>query len=272
MLNLTTRLINAAPNSSLFVYNPKIDVSLTSQLKPLSCEEIVIYYASINHKVSATSSKIYYYKPLDCYFSPFLTYGNIKLSPNISIFATWPKRNCVCSTKECRASCYAEKDLRNPDPVFKRAITTYLRHNDPEFLFSCIDDQLSRKTTDYSRLNEAGDFSSQRDVDFWTWIARRHEETRFYGYTRTESIFDFSKFLALNNTNLVNSFIEFRGHRYNNFGQEEFIQALSALTGIAICPNYNPLDLASNGKPRLYHCGTECHACMYAKNMLFRQH
>lgn len=146
-----------------------------------------------------------------------LKFGNHKLPDNTAIFNMGTAMDCpskqlgLCDVVNKGIRCYAEKaELQYPNtvPAYRTAQQTYWRNNTAETILSDIirKVQSRRKTTEYFRFNESGDFYDQSDVDKLSLVAAGLEELGIitYGYTaRSDLDFTNTKFLVKGSGNLA---------------------------------------------------------------------
>lgn len=194
------------------------------------------------------------------FISDPLVFGNSKLGKEIAIFDLLAVHSCL-NCKSCAKACYALKAQRQYPAVHdKRAINTYLAREHLDKLKGLIVASLLLNNPKYVRIHSSGDFVSQQYVDMWTDIATMFPAIKFYTYTKTDKIFDFSA--AEKVINIVNSVLP---DGSINFGSLDYIKSKSSEFGIPVCP-------VGVTKGKGFKCGTDCTLCMNCKNVLFLQH
>ena len=187
-----------------------------------------------------------------------LTLGNSKLK-NMMIFDLPTGKSCP-NCKECYKTCYAKKaEIQYKAVLPFRNQNFHLAKYENETLEILLRKQLdkTRKTT--LRIHSAGDFFSQDYVDFWVKIVKLYPHIKFYAYTKTTTIFDFSELTSLDNFNLIPSFIE--GNL--NYGSVEYIEGLVEKYDAFICP-------ATVDKK--IKCNEGCTYCVENNKVVFKIH
>jgi len=183
--------------------------------------------------------------------------GNLKISKNVKIFNLPAIRSCPNSS-QCAKFCYAKKAERQyPEVRLSRERNFRLAKEATHLLKRQILKNLD--DGDVVRIHEAGDMFSQEYLDMWTEIVKERPKVRFYTYSKTEGIWDWSKIKALPNFNLVSSIIAGKV----NFGPEEEIKIRAQETGAFVCPCK---------KGNKVKCGEDCKECLTNPNVLFIQH
>ena len=208
-----------------------------------------------------------------------LSYGNRKLSKNVAIFNLMPVATCpIC--KDCKDTCYALKAIRAYPTCFdKRMMLTWLALNDLPLLKSLICKELDKivngkahRSVKFVRIHESGDFFSQAYINIWTEIIALYPSLRFYFYTKTDSLFDFSEMFSLNNQKnerIVNMVKSILPNGMINFGDIKYLNyILQIFPSFHVCP-YGFCD--RNGNKIIPHCG-KCTICMENEFVLFLDH
>ena len=173
--------------------------------------------------------------------------GNLKLYKNILCFNLPPIRTCPHHSK-CAKECYAKRatvQYSGKNSVAYRNEVNYrlareMQEELKDQLQSKID-QLKGKKNFAVRIHESGDFFSQAYIDLWNDVVKSNPDVLFYAYTKTESMFDFSKLKSNKNFNLVSSYVTVDGKQTINFAPQDeinFIKAKLSEEGIniPICP------------------------------------
>lgn len=207
-----------------------------------------------------------------------MSYGNRKLSKKIAIFNLLAIVTCpICS--DCKGTCYAKKAQNGyPSAWDKRLMLTWLALNNLQLLEKLICIELDKivngkahKDVRYVRIHESGDFFCQAYVDMWTKIIAKYPTLRFYFYTKTNTIFDFSKMFALNNqkndkrVNMVKSILP---NGMINYGSIDYLNYVLQFFDYHVCP-YGFTD--NNGNKIKPHCG-DCTICLDHEYVLFLDH
>ena len=236
--------------------------TLVSILSKMDIQSRFEYYAANNGR--RTSSKNVFLKEYGCYVSRPMTAGNSKLDKSMLIFDQLAIDSCP-NCAACRITCYALKAQRQyADVLLKRTVNTYLGQHNLPLLQSIIMQQLARTKKRVVRIHSSGDFNSQEYVNLWTTVAEAFPRVRFYTYTKTDNLFDFSRFMALDNTNIVHSLLPDGSLNYGPY--EEMLLKAKALRA-PICAYRKGMDADS-----MPHCGLNCTACITRPYVLFVQH
>lgn len=179
-----------------------------------------------------------------------MTKGNVKVKA--LLFSLPPVQACL-NHKSCASTCYAVKSYRQYPSVRNLWNDNMLLATTN--LWSLYDDlrtQLKTTKQNIVRIHQSGDFISQAYVDMWATIATEFPNVLFYAYTKVDHLFDFSRFEALPNTNLITSMIN--GQR--NYGSLSYVTKLASDTGAIVCP-------ATHGENKdSVKCGLTCFHCM----------
>lgn len=193
----------------------------------------------------------WFIKGLTFFVSNPLKAGNEKLDKGVLISSTAPIVCCpLC--KDCKGTCYACNSLRQYDDVCNsRMIWSLMVKYDMDYYFQLISNQLKRTSKRIVRIHESGDFISQEYVNAWYKIVKAFPNIKFYTYTKTNDIFDFSEIEKLPNFKLNKSYI----HGFMNYGTLGYLENLKKLYPgeVAVCP-------ATLGKN--VHCGKNCKLCI----------
>lgn len=170
---------------------------------------------------------------------------------------------------DCIKTCYAKKSYnRYPTVKHSRDVNTMLAEEHLELLgdlLMCqLQDAMDRAKGEqvYVRIHVSGDFLSQEYLDMWAGLARAFPAIKFWSYTKTYDIWDFSEIDKLDNINIVDSMPEGK----LNYGDVDYVEALAEEFDGEICPvNYADDDVE-------IHCIEDCTACVECKNVFFVQH
>lgn len=196
------------------------------------------------------------------YVSNPLKNGNGKLGKNVLVFDLLAVHTCpVC--RDCQKACYARMgQVRYPAVFNSRFFNTWLAVYGFDILYRLICEQLKRTKKRVVRIHSSGEFFAQWYVDFWACIAFRFPNIKFYGYTKTRGIFDFSGIDDLPNVNIVDSILE---DGSINFGNKAYVaEKQRKYPTIPICPVTEKVQGAE--------CMETCHKCLTCKRMLFIEH
>lgn len=179
--------------------------------------------------------------------------GNEKIEKKTCIVFCMPTTICPV---QC-PGCYAKR----PERQYKNCLPSRMRNYEASlnetFVPNMISELKKNKRT-IVRIHESGDFYSQDYLDKWQAIISACPEKRFYTYTKTERLFNFTAILSLENFNLVSSLGEFGV----NFGNLEYCQKLQA-DGYFFCPC---------GIDKSIKCMRDCFACMHERKVVFLEH
>jgi len=158
-----------------------------------------------------------------------MSQGNKKIGKNTLIFNISSATDCVnrkngvCTIKNCYAL-KAEKLYPQVLPYRKRQAKYFKETNFTDIIFA-IKYILShkRKPIKYIRINEAGDFSKQKEIDKLYAIAKHLKDITFYLYTKSFQYLDFDKNKPKNVkiTYSYNNYFEYM--QYKKVKQKAFI-------------------------------------------------
>lgn len=163
--------------------------------------------------------------------------GNSKLTKGIWIFNLPPGKSCL-RCKDCYTTCYAMKAYRQYSTVRACWDKHYdLARNDLDGLRHMITFQLAKllragKEIKAVRIHSAGDFFSQEYVDMWQLIANMFPQVKFFAFTKSLDRLDFSRLMACENVNIINSFYD----EHLNYGDREHISMLQQKYDTFVCP------------------------------------
>ena len=125
--------------------------------------------------------------------------GNKKIGKDTLIFNIGTATNClnrklgICTIKNCYAL-KAEKQYPQVLPYRERQEKYFKNTSYIDILFNLKDILSSkRKPIKYIRINESGDFKSQKEIDKIYKMAEHFKEIVFYFYTKSFSYLDFNK-------------------------------------------------------------------------------
>ena len=199
-------------------------------------------------------------------YQTFMSRGSLKLWKTILIFNLPPIKSCPVHDS-CWKTCYAVPAYKVYPSARDRWDDNFmLAQEDIPYLERHLTAQIGREKAKKLgvkavRFHSSGDFFSQSYVDMWDRIIQAHPDVRFYTYTKTENIFDFSSIRSRPNFSLILSFLP---DGEMNYGPEEYIHQLKAKYPKAyICPAIKNPDL---------HCGKQCNYCIRGSMPLFYQH
>lgn len=228
-------------------FSPKVSLDM---LKPVK---------GTNYK-EASSSRGYRWK--DFYLSAPLTNGNTKLGKDVLSFDLLAVRTCP-NCADCRKKCYALKNENLRPQVFnKHLFNTLMALDDLQALRDLIINQVHYSNKDIIRIHSSGDFFSQEYLDMWVFISKWFPNKRFYAYTKTRGIFDFSEADKRHNLNIVDSYLS---DGSINFGDDDFLrEKCEKFPNLFICP----VTLKTQGAV----CMRTCCACLNLKTVAFKEH
>jgi len=191
-----------------------------------------------------------YYKPL--------RNGNDKI--DCLTFSLPPGKSCPTAKKyKCFSSgCYGTKG-RLAMPASRKLYERNFemaKHNLPA-LEALIVKQLKHSRKEAVRIHVVGDFFSQPYVDMWCRIARNVSQKRFFFYTKTAELFDFSEFLSLPNVSGNNSVLPVYGGQCNFGTQFEIDELEDAMEKQGVPYTHCLCDKGYHDK----RCGVACDAC-----------
>lgn len=197
---------------------------------------------------------------------PFVR-GNSKIHESVLCFSMPPIETCP-NHKYCSGCCYALTSFQQYEYVRNAWTHNYHMARDNQELFeNLILTYLSVSDEKVIRLHVAGDFFSQEYVGLWHRIMSQTDK-KFYAYTKTMEMLDFSEYLVMDNINLINSMAP---DGKPNFGDPIRVYELQQ-QGYFICP-------ATVKKPFYDEsddvvCGLSCTHCHHKGNnkVVFHQH
>lgn len=153
--------------------------------------------------------------------------GNHKMGKDTLIFNMTSATDCPSRVRGlCQLSdsskCYAMKAERQYPSVlpYRRRQYDYWSTTTATFIASDLRAKLKRMggKIKYIRFSEAGDFSTQADINKLNWIARSIPEVVFYGYTARSDLdyFDLAPNLVINGSGFMvsNEFTVNKGSKY----------------------------------------------------------
>lgn len=177
--------------------------------------------------------------------------GNRKCK-NMLIFNLPAVKSCP-EHKDCSKDCYALKAERMYKTAKARRENNFkLAKKDLNGLSLQLREQLNKTKLTVCRIHESGDYFNQEYLDMWVNIARDYPSTKFFGFTKTRRIHDFSVADSLPNINILDSYIY---GKYLNFGNKEYVYNLAGKDpNIYICPG--------SAAPNAIHCNDPCRYCI----------
>lgn len=234
------------------------------KLSVLGCYSRLKEVKNINY-LKKTNSRYHLVADLNLYVGNVFSFGNTKLGKNIAITKQMEIFTCL-DCKDCMKDCYAHKaTIAYPTVNNYRWLHTYMAINHLDIYETWIREDLNHlpKKIKFVRIHESGDFFCQAYVDMWTRVIADYPSLKFYFYTKSENILDFSEMLKLSNVNRVKS------HLPNgdvNFDDENIIKAKCEKYNVPLCP------YGVNGQTEMVHCGTQCTICMNSDCVGFVKH
>ena len=191
-----------------------------------------------------------------------LARGNRKLHKTVFSWSITPVKSCP-NHMECAKYCYA----RFPYRFYKYTKIAWDRNFEfaktGEFVDHIITQLKRAMNCKIVRIHVSGDFFNQKYVDNWTKITKMFPDIKFYGYTKTFHLFDFTELTSLENVNIINS-ICFDGGI--NFGDKDRVKFLTD-NGYIVCPVTVP-----ENKNKKITCGKDCNICIYNDKVCFYKH
>jgi hypothetical protein len=191
--------------------------------------------------------------------------GNNKIrGKNVLIFNLPAVITCL-NNSDCATKCYAKKAEKMFEVVRRfRALNFYLAVNEPDLLKELIGAQIKRKLkhTDslVVRIHESGDFFCQDYINMWTDIVNSFPQVRFWCYTKTKDLLDFSLMESLPNINVINSYINGK----LNFGSKDYVNNfIKDDPECFLCPAVRNHSIA---------CSVDCQYCLSGKKPVFYKH
>lgn len=179
--------------------------------------------------------------------------GNAKLSKSIAIFSLPAGEEYTCQNT-CKG-CYAIKAQVMYPTVLPCRVNNWNASKCADFVQVMVN-LIKKHNFKVVRIHESGDFYSIEYVNKWNEIAQLLPNVRFYAYTKR----DFVVFTA-SNVNIVNSLLP---NGKVNFGDMEYVKAMSKAFNIPVCP--------VTLKVKKAKCGDTCTQCQHKSNMLFVIH
>jgi hypothetical protein len=191
-----------------------------------------------------------------------LVNGNHKVDKSVLCWSITPVESCPnCS--DCKDTCYALAPYTRWPNVRNAWDRNFNISKGGDFVDK-ISDQLERsKNVSVVRIHVSGDFYSQEYINKWFRIISAFPKIKFYTYTKTMELFDFSWILNLKNVNIINSICP-DGNK--NYGNKERIDYLASV-GYKICPA-----TTETGLDHSINCGRNCKLCFNTEKVAFFYH
>ena len=130
--------------------------------------------------------------------------GNIKLGANMWTFSKLYGNEehkidrlglsvvgtCGKYCEGCKHDCYVRRSYRYGSVIYKHAINTIAMRTNKADLFSRLNAQLTRAKNkpEIVRINQAGEIETAEEFRNWAELARLHNYTQFYVYTKALDI------------------------------------------------------------------------------------
>lgn len=194
--------------------------------------------------------------------------GNSKLVGDILTFGLPAVKTCLnCS--DCKDTCYARRAERYDSVVNYRDVNYQLAKEEPEVFKLLLDAQIdeykdkvhNHRNNDqvYLRIHTSGDFFSQDYLEIWKDLAEKHDDVKFWTYTKVSHLLDFSDLPE--NLNVIDSLPEGK----LNYGSPEYVHDLADEldSECTICPAVGSDEVK---------CVKDCTACVDQEQVLFYQH
>lgn len=163
-----------------------------------------------------------------------LSRGNIKVSERVGIFNLPSIKSCL-NCKDCHETCYSkQREIMFPNVRERRDYNLNLVKTNLCLFKEKINKQVTKQGLKIVRIHESGDFINEDYIEAWRDLAVRNPDVRFYGYTKTFSIFkrELERLNKLNNVNIINSYIN--GKR--NYGNFKYVTKLVEEEKAFLCP------------------------------------
>lgn len=199
----------------------------------------------------------------------FLKNNNSKLGKGSFIYSFDLPAVVSCpDSNSCYETCYANKSFFVFGTTKKSNTYNYaLALNDIEYLEKELKKEIEFKGIRCIRIHSSGDFFSKEYFLMWCNIAKAFPELKIFTYTKTP---DIDKKLIPSNLNIIDSFIEFDGKKYMNFGTYESMKKLAKNVKGLLCPITKGNHL-KNDKLKALTCAV-CKYCIDKKKPVFIQH
>lgn len=236
----------------------------TLKLSVIGCYARLKDAKRVNY-LKKSNTRYHFISELNMYVGSCFSMGNIKLGNNIAITKLKEVFTCL-DCADCAKDCYALKasNLR-PTVNNYRWLHTFMVINHMDIYETWLIEDLRKieSKVKFVRIHESGDFFNQDYLNMWTRIIKLFPNLKFYFYTKSENILDFSEMLSLSNVNRVKS------HLPNgdvNFDDEATIKEKCKKYNVPLCP------YGVDGQTEMVHCGTQCTTCMNSDCVGFVKH
>jgi hypothetical protein len=158
--------------------------------------------------------------------------NNKKLGKPIYDFNLPPIASCP-NYKECYKTCYAVNTIKRYPTAKKSWEDNYkLVVNDLSRFKQLVNKQIKKDMIQIVRIHSSGDFYNLEYLKAWLDICNNNSNTLFYAYTKA--------FNTINhlpkNLNIINSFIDYKGKKYLNYGTKDYATKLAENIGGIVCP------------------------------------
>ena len=191
-----------------------------------------------------------------------LAKGNKKMDKSVFNWSITPIESCP-NCKDCAKTCYARFPYYYYKVTKKAWDRNFALAKSGEFKKHIINQLKKSRICEFVRIHTSGDFFSQQYINDWKEIIETFPNIKFYTYTKTLHLFDFSEITSLPNFNLINSIAFDGGLNYGDKNRVKFLQS----HGYIVCP----ATISQENKEK-FHCGSTCFICMKKKKVCFYQH
>ena len=118
----------------------------------------------------------------------YVKQGNSKLGPKVLVW-TMSRKSCINKTDWCRKNCYGIKaEKQYGQHVLTPRQERYELSKQSDFSDIIIAELKRKKSKDYFRIHEVGDFYSNEYIDHWIKIVKEFPKTKFIAFTKSYSL------------------------------------------------------------------------------------
>ena len=123
-----------------------------------------------------------------------LSMGNRKLGPSIHTWSLEAQKTCPGSTPLCRTHCFAKRGKFLFKHVREKLAWNWEQAKRPDFV-ERMTREIRRKGVLACRIHPSGDFATVEYARKWLEVMRQSPRTKFWAYTRSYLIPEFSEIL-----------------------------------------------------------------------------
>ena len=179
--------------------------------------------------------------------------GNLKLPKFVSTFNLPAGEGFCINCSSCHDTCYAmQKQIQFSKIKAFRMLNYHLAGTRKDILRYLITKYIEVFKPKIVRIHESGDFISQKYINMWFKIMTDFPDVKFYGYTKTKHLFDFTELTFLHNCNIIDSFLGYE--KLINYGTIEYCNELVKEHRAFICPTEGCMETCTYCLNGLHPC------------------